>query len=561
MLNAPILISPMNNSLGISTTPTYQWQTVENADYYHLQLATDADFTNLIMDADSLSDTTLVSATLQIDQQYFWKVKAFNEDGESPWSEVWNFQTTFGAPVLLSPRNDSLDVPIKAKLVWGNVESATYYNVMLSDTSNFSRADTFNVKGATNFDLTNHLEYDKEYYWKVQAGNQDQQSEYSAPWHFTSIIAPVDLILPANNTKNISLLPEFSWTENEKYNSYEFVISKLSSFQNVTIDTIVPSANLLLTNNLEGYTKYFWKVRVKNENRQGEFSQTWNFTTEIAPVGLRFPSNNSKDNKTTIPFLWYATNGAKYYFLQIARDVNFNDLVFSMDSIQTFTYEVKNLLPKTTYFWRVRASNNDGISEWSQTWIFETGSPVPILRYPENGASQVPLDITFLWDTLENASTYFFQISTDETFTQLIQSNENVSTNTYNVTGLLINTTYYWRVSAKFGDVVGDWSDIWSFRTISSGIYEYLENDEVVSIYPNPVNSILNIRINLENSMDCEIYIRDIYSQKIKVLYAGLLENISGINTYTLDNLAAGVYFLEIKTANKVYVRKFIIVK
>jgi len=159
-------------------------------------------------------------------------------------------------------------------------------------------------------------------------------------------------------------------------------------------------------------------------------------------VGLRFPSNNSKDNKTTIQFLWFSTNGAKYYFLQVARDINFNDLIFSKDSIETTNYEVKNLLPKTTYFWRVRASNVDGTSSWSQVWIFQTGSPVPILRYPENQSYQVPLEVTFLWDSLENATAYFLQVSTDETFNQLIQSIDNIPTNYQNITGLQLNTIY-----------------------------------------------------------------------------------------------------------------------
>jgi len=560
MLNAPILINPPNNSLGLPIVPTFDWYKVAHADYYHLQLATDNKFADLIMDSDSLADTTLVSDPLQINKSYFWRVKAYNEDGESPWSEIWNFQTTFGAPILISPRNDSVDVPINGKLLWGNVQSATYYNVMLSDSANFNNSQTFKVTSATNFDLNSHINYDKDYYWKVQAGNTQQLSNYSEPWHFTSIIAPLDLLLPANNTKNQSISPTLTWTENAKYGSYEILISELSTFQNVLIDTIITSPTYT-PKNLKGYTKYFWKGRVKTENRQGEFSQTWNFQTELAQIGLRFPTNNSKGQKTTIPFLWFSTNGAKYYFLQIARDVNFNDLIFSMDSIQAFTYEVKNLLPKSTYFWRVRASNDDGVSAWSEVWIFETGSPVPILRYPENEAQQVPINLTFTWDTLENATSYFLQVSTDNTFNQLIYSNENILTNSQEVPGLGINTTYYWRVRAKFGDIDGDWSDIWTFRTTTNGIFEYTDNNEILSIYPNPVLSELHLNINIINAENCEINILDAYSRRIKTLYNGLVENINGVHSFAINNLPSGLYFLEFKTSSKIYVRKFIIIK
>jgi len=560
LLNAPTLVAPVNNSLGLSLNPTFVWNKVANADYYHLQLAIDDKFATLIMDSDSLADTTLVSQTLQLNQKYYWRVKAFNQFGESAWSDTWNFQTTFGAPVLIAPHNDSLDVPLNGKLVWGKVESATFYNVMLSDTSDFSNAKTFKVTGATSFDLQSNIIYDKDYYWKVQAANPNQTSNYSDPWHFASIIGPLNLLQPANDSKNISQSPDFSWTPNNKYNSYEFVISKQNTFQPILVDTVITSPNLTL-NDLEGYTKYYWKVRVKNTTRQGEYSQIWNFTTGIAPVGLRYPTNNSKDNKTTIQFLWFPTNGAKYYFLQVARDIKFNDLIISKDSIETTYYEVKNLLPKTTYFWRVRASNIDGTSSWSQVWIFQTGSPVPILRYPENQAYQVPLEVTFLWDSLDNATSYFLQVSTDETFNQLIQSIDNIPTNSQNVTGLQLNTIYYWRVRAKFGDIDGDWSDMWSFQTITSGVFEYSGNDEVLSIYPNPVNSILYLNINLTIPGNCEVYIHDEYSRLIKILYKGSSELLNGIQSFNLNGLASGVYFLELKTENKIFVRKFIILK
>lgn len=560
ILNAPILISPSNNSLGIPLNTSFLWNKVTNSEYYHLQLAEDDQFTQLIMDVDSLTDTTLVSTTLSVDKMYFWKVKAFNQYGESPWSDIWNFQTTFGAPILISPNNDSLDIPLNSKLVWSDVGSATYYNVMLSDSANFNQASTFKVTTGTSFNLQSHIDYDRDYYWKVQAGNPNQQSEYSAPWHFTSIIAPLNLLAPVNDAKTISLISDFSWTSNEKYDSYEFLLSKFSSFQSILLDTLITSPNVTIKN-LEGYTKYFWKVRVKNDTRAGEFSQTWNFTTEIAPVGLRFPTNNSKDNKTTIQFIWFASNGGKYYFLQVAHDANFNDLIISKDSIQSTSYEVKNLLPNTTFYWRVRTSNNDGTSSWSQVWIFQTGSPVPILRFPENDAIKVPLELTFLWDSVENATSYFFQLSTDPTFTQLVQSLEGIPTNSQTVTDLLINTTYYWRVLAKFDDITGNWSDVWVFRTITSGIYETTIDNSSIIIYPNPVSSVLYLDNKLDYIGNCEIIILDAFSRKIRTLYNGLSSNILNTSSYSLGDLAPGIYFLEFKTDNKTYIRKFILLK
>jgi photosystem II stability/assembly factor-like uncharacterized protein len=49
-LNPPVLLSPENNSSSIPTNPVLEWSSVENASSYTLQIATDADFENIIVD-------------------------------------------------------------------------------------------------------------------------------------------------------------------------------------------------------------------------------------------------------------------------------------------------------------------------------------------------------------------------------------------------------------------------------------------------------------------------------------------------------------------------------
>ena len=171
------------------------------------------------------------------------------------------------------------------------------------------------------------------------------------------------------------------------------------------------------------------------------------------------------------------------------------------------------------------------------------------------------MELTFLWDSVENATSYFFQLSTDPTFTQLVQSLEGIPTNSQTVTDLLINTTYYWRVLAKFDDITGNWSDVWVFRTITSGIYETTIDNSSIIIYPNPVSSVLYLDNKLDYIGNCEIIILDAFSRKIRTLYNGLSSNILNTSSYSLGDLAPGIYFLEFKTDNKTYIRKFILLK
>ncbi|HPI21411.1 MAG TPA: hypothetical protein PKY56_13690, partial [Candidatus Kapabacteria bacterium] len=55
--------------------------------------ATDADFENIIVDDTEITDTSNQINDLLIYTNYFWRVKAVNNEDESSWSEVWNFTT------------------------------------------------------------------------------------------------------------------------------------------------------------------------------------------------------------------------------------------------------------------------------------------------------------------------------------------------------------------------------------------------------------------------------------------------------------------------------------
>ncbi|MBU1101364.1 MAG: choice-of-anchor D domain-containing protein [Bacteroidetes bacterium] len=100
----------------------------------------------------------------------------------------------------------------------------------------------------------------------------------------------------------------------------------------------------------------------------------------------------------------------------------------------------------------------------------------PTLVAPLDDAVAVSLEPIFEWD--QAYSPLQLQIATEDDFdaNSIVYDNAVISGATFDmatVTDLLDgNTLYYWRVAATFGGVQGDWSDVWSFRTI----YEFTVN-------------------------------------------------------------------------------------
>jgi len=73
--------------------PFLRWSAVEGADFYQLQVATDANFNTFLLDLDNLVETELsLLRGIEDGGLYFWRVRSGNQDGFSLWSAVQQFE-------------------------------------------------------------------------------------------------------------------------------------------------------------------------------------------------------------------------------------------------------------------------------------------------------------------------------------------------------------------------------------------------------------------------------------------------------------------------------------
>ena len=87
------LVSPADGaSNDTATKVTLRWHKVSDAMMYHIQVATDNSFTNVIADmTTSQIDTFVIVPKLENGTTYYWRVLANNGGNESPYSEAWKF--------------------------------------------------------------------------------------------------------------------------------------------------------------------------------------------------------------------------------------------------------------------------------------------------------------------------------------------------------------------------------------------------------------------------------------------------------------------------------------
>ena len=87
-----VLTAPSNNATEVALRPGFTWQEDENAGSYQLQLATDAAFSNIVVD-ELVYGTTYSPQSLQPDTDYFWRIKPINTCGEGVFGSAFTFRT------------------------------------------------------------------------------------------------------------------------------------------------------------------------------------------------------------------------------------------------------------------------------------------------------------------------------------------------------------------------------------------------------------------------------------------------------------------------------------
>jgi hypothetical protein len=404
----PILLSPADNSTGVSITPALTWNPVTGTATYNLQIATDANFTTIIKDTSQTGTTYNVTTALKNSTKYYWRVSATNTGGTSNYSSSWNFTTIVDTPVVVElklPLNNSTENKQPLNLSWDSSKLAASYKLQVSTDSNFTTTmiDTSGLTDTT-FTLTTLSNLTK-YYWRVKAINEGGESQWSEVWNFKTLGKPttVTLLAPIDNAKNQPLEIRFCWSKSEdkleiiksgeasnnplhteqfyksvmrkgksltSVSNYWFQLTKnINSTDYVANDSTLADTTTTISG-LDNSTKYFWRVSATNEAGWNNFSGWFSFTTIIhlpGVVTLISPVDSLKyDSTMTHPeFLWGSDSLAKAYTLQLSYQSNFNNPFFTKDSLvdTLFTLSVKL---DGDFYWRVRGSNIAGSGKWSE---------------------------------------------------------------------------------------------------------------------------------------------------------------------------------------------------
>jgi hypothetical protein len=385
--SAPTLFAPTNNSVDVPLTPTLDWYDVNGADQYRVQIATDSNFNNIVVNVGGLTNSAYVvqSGALINNTLYYWKVNAKNTGGESPWSVTWHFTTipaVPSAPTLLTPGNGSINVTQPVVLDWNDVPTATGYRAQVSQNGDFTQIVFDDISTTSTITVpAGTLSGTTTYFWRVSASNVAGYGGWSPVWNFTTALAPPGsplLLVPVNTATGVAINNVlFDWNSVSGATSYRIQISTSSNFGTTFVNTTVANSQYTHTSpNFAYNTLYYWRVYATNAGGNSLWSQVWSFTTieaTLSPPTLVSPPNNSVNISLTPTLSWTEVTGATGYQLQVSTSSSFSSFVLNITVTGTsYTIPSGILQGYTVYYWRVASRNAGGQGSFTASWNFRT---------------------------------------------------------------------------------------------------------------------------------------------------------------------------------------------
>lgn len=283
--------------------------------------------------------------------------------------------------ILISPAHNEVVSTIPVTFRWHSVPLTDYYSFRIT-TDSLSTERVY-TNGVIDTSLTvTFLPSDSLMWWKVTAIRFPDSTTIdtivrSTTRRFrTTAVYPGQLVSPINNTKALDTSVTLVWQRVETAEKYILEVSQTPVFTSVLSDTL--SDTMRVVDGLIPSTSYFWKVKPLRADSLGVWSGQWRFSTKTVPV-TRVPLATPKDsavfpvidtNTTFRNFTWFAVVAATNYQIQVSYSPFFDVLIADDTTSGKYEHMIKLFFEDAIYYWHVRAYNELGWGEWSETRQF-----------------------------------------------------------------------------------------------------------------------------------------------------------------------------------------------
>jgi len=318
--------------------------------------------------SDYYSSTGLTASTT-----YYLRVRATNSAGDSAYSNTASATTLASTPTVPTAPTGLLASAASSSqinLSWADVSNETNYYVERATSS----AGPYTQVGSTPVNITSYpstpLAASTTYYFRVRAYNTAGYSLYSGIASATTQASCTATIpsaltnLSATGTSSSQI--NLTWTDNSS-NESGFRIEQAASSSGPWNQRATTGANATSYSDtaLAGGTTYYYRIRAYNCAGDSSNSNTSSATTlgtvPPPPTGLTATPYSSSQ----INVAWTDVTGETTYYIERATASAGPYTQIGTTSANVALYSSGGLTTSTTYYYRVRAYNAVGYSNYS----------------------------------------------------------------------------------------------------------------------------------------------------------------------------------------------------
>jgi len=269
----------------------------------------------------------------------------------------------------------------------------------------------------------------------------------------------VSLLAPVNN----GIIPEtqtLSWESGLSEATFQYQLSLMENFSTneFTSQWISDTTAAIMPLNLNGETKYFWRVRAKTGTTAGPWSEPFSFTTGFPAVpAITSPENLSQNVSTTPVVRWTASNFADNVQVEVSENNDFENIFVTGNFTASGGEGVlsSELKKSTWYYIRMKATNDLGESPWTNAHTFLTTAgeiPVIVLESPGDNALVASFD-SLKWHTTTTTGniSFLIEVALDSDFNSMVFTSGWTRETAWEIGNMELegDRTYYWRAKGR----------------------------------------------------------------------------------------------------------------
>jgi len=378
----------------------------------------------------------------------------------------------------------------------------------------------------------------------------------------TSFFGKASLVYPSNLQSGLDTASIiFRWNKVQDAEKYFFQLSWDPGFNDIVASDSTTDT-LKTVNYLSGGKRYYWRVQVKSSSGLGPLSATWSFTTYVPLPSAPelFDPAPYQDRIDYYTFTWEKVDYADQYIIQLSHVETFAT-IFKSDSTTADTFKtLSGFSEGRREYWRVRAKNVAGYSQWSNS-SFATNLKAPTdLTLQQNTQNEITL--TLADESVREEGYIIERKQIPEISFVVLDTAAGANLKQYADNNVADGQTYTYRIKAYSSISESDYSDEASLTvTDVKGESEIPAEYSLGQNYPNPFNPTTSIKFGLPESGVTKIILYDLLGREIRTVVNKELE--AGYYEINIDayNLPSGVYLYRIQSGKFISTKKMILMK